>query len=306
VQVGDPLTPGALLRAGVLGADAVIITGTEEMPPDEADTLRLLADPVAMEAAAAVLAAAAANASGAAAGVIDAAAARAAAAAAAAGAASAASMSASMELLMGEGADVWGNATNGNNGSVASMQSVDLGDLVVDANGSANNQWRSAESNGMPGSGFGSATSAAAARGGGGKRRRLPSRPLTFVCALRDPHYRTVLRHVAARACRAAVAAVAAAVGTVGGAVSGGAGGSAARGLSIEVVEPGTLVSGILAQVGADPRLVSGLEDLLDEQGCEVYIKRPDRYGLAPLSRLSWEQVLVAGDKLVVLSEHFV
>jgi hypothetical protein len=46
-----------------------------------------------------------------------------------------------------------------------------------------------------------------------------------------------------------------------------------------------------LTQVGADPRLVSGLEDLLDEQGCEVYIKRPDRYGLKPLQRFTWSQV---------------
>ncbi|KAG2454852.1 hypothetical protein HYH02_000684 [Chlamydomonas schloesseri] len=114
--------------------------------------------------------------------------------------------------------------------------------------------------------------------------------------------------------------------------------GAAARGMTIEIVEPGALISGMLAQVGADPRLVSGLEDLLDEQGCEVYIKRPDRYGLKPLQRFTWSQVcevvrcapggdvalgymhrghlhlappadtqlvLVAGDKLVVLSESF-
>ena len=47
----------------------------------------------------------------------------------------------------------------------------------------------------------------------------------------------------------------------------------------------------VCVQVGADPRLVSGLEDLLDEQGCEVYIKRPDRYGLKPLDRFTWSQV---------------
>ncbi|KAG2440098.1 hypothetical protein HXX76_004212 [Chlamydomonas incerta] len=70
----------------------------------------------------------------------------------------------------------------------------------------------------------------------------------------------------------------------------GAAMGAAARGMTIEIVEPGALISGMMAQVGADPRLVSGLEDLLDEQGCEVYIKRPDRYGLKPLDRFTWGQ----------------
>ncbi len=55
-------------------------------------------------------------------------------------------------------------------------------------------------------------------------------------------------------------------------------------------------------QVGADPRLVSGLEDLLDEQGCEVYIKRPDRYGLKPLQRFTWSQVSLAWSRHACVS----
>ncbi len=45
------------------------------------------------------------------------------------------------------------------------------------------------------------------------------------------------------------------------------------------------------AQVGAEPQLVTALEDLLDEQGCEIYIKRCDRYGMANGSRVTWAQV---------------
>ncbi|KXZ46801.1 hypothetical protein GPECTOR_40g535 [Gonium pectorale] len=185
---------------------------------------------------------------------------------------------------------------------------------------------------------------AAEAADAAAQRRRPPAKPLTFVCSLRDHQNAAVLRAIADVACRTASASVAAAVrrhgdGAAAGteaAADGGGGGGWARGLSIEAVEPGAIVSGILAQVAADPRLASGLEDLLDESGCELYLKRPDRYGLPPLERLSWEQVcevvhatgdaalgyqhrghlvlappaasplvLVAGDKLVVLSESF-
>lgn len=44
-------------------------------------------------------------------------------------------------------------------------------------------------------------------------------------------------------------------------------------------------------QVGAEPLLVGALEDLLDEQGYEIYIKRCDRYGMAPSNHISWGQV---------------
>ncbi|GLC42605.1 hypothetical protein PLESTM_001355600 [Pleodorina starrii] len=237
--VGDPLSPEVLAAAGVSAADAVILTGTDDLPADEADAQAV--------GTALVL----------------------------------------QQLLAATG------------------PRVTPGELSTSTSSSS------------------SISGAAAAAAG--------RRPLTFVCSLRDPQNRSVLQHIGVEACRTAIHTATAA------AVAAGCGGAApGRGLSIEVIEPEALISGMLAQVGAEPLLVSALEDLLDEEGCEIYIKRCDRYGIAPGSRVSWAQVaevvrqeddvalgflhrgrlhlappaeevweVAPGDKLVVLSEAF-
>ncbi|EFJ44227.1 hypothetical protein VOLCADRAFT_118786 [Volvox carteri f. nagariensis] len=243
-HVGDPLGPGALLGADVAAADAVILSGTEGLPPDEADAVavgtalllqRLVADPWVMSCG----------------GAED--------------VAAAAAVAASIDPD-----EYWRSAVlagDGVRGSFSSISSINDDDGESTSESAA-------------------AVAAAAAAAPFEQRPPPPSRPLTFVCSIRDPQTRSVLQYIGVEACRTAVrTAVVAAVPGVGG---GGA--VASRGLNIEIIEPQALISGMLAQVGAEPMIVSALEDLLDEEGYEIYIKRSDRYGIPPYSHVSWSQ----------------
>ncbi|GIL63702.1 hypothetical protein Vafri_17590 [Volvox africanus] len=293
-HVGDPLSPGTLLAAEVVAADAVILTGTDGLPLDEADAVavgtalllqRLVTDPWIMSHVSADEVAAAA--------------------------AAAASI---------EAEEYWGSASFVGR----SINSMDSGNPQI---------LMPAE----PTSAAVAAEQAAAAAEDDGKtkslrrRKHLPLRPLTFVCSLRDPQNRSVLQHIGVESCRTTIcSADSSEVLSRDGAVT------ATRGLSIEVVEPQALISGMLAKVGAEPLLVSALEDMLDEEGYEIYIKRCEGYGIRPGSHVSWAQVsevvrarqdvalgyihrgqlhlappadmnlrLAEGDKLVVMSEDW-
>ncbi|KAG2495046.1 hypothetical protein HYH03_006977 [Edaphochlamys debaryana] len=269
-ELGDPLSPEALERAGVRQADAVVMTALEDAPPDVSDALatatalvlkRLLATASPTTGPAAAVAA-----------------------------------------LRATAVTV---ATN-----VAAAVSSAAADIVHGDSSAA------ATADGDDGSSSAGAVGAAAAVetltkqlwGSSSAQPPLPLRPLTFVCPLRDPHARTVLRGIEGHSGRVAAAAAAAAVVSAAAAVDqavdsqagsllseeGGDGydGSArtpgaVRALHIEVLEPGALV-------GADPRLVSGLEDLLNDEGVQLAMRRPDLYGMAPLSRTTWGQVCEA------------
>jgi hypothetical protein len=51
--------------------------------------------------------------------------------------------------------------------------------------------------------------------------------------------------------------------------------------LSAELLQPGELVSGMLLQVAHEPALAACLSELIDScQGNELYLRRPERYGL--------------------------
>lgn len=53
------------------------------------------------------------------------------------------------------------------------------------------------------------------------------------------------------------------------------------RRLSAELLQPGELVSGMLLQVAHEPKLAAALSELIDSaKGNEVYLRRPERYGL--------------------------
>ncbi|GIL77230.1 hypothetical protein Vretimale_3092 [Volvox reticuliferus] len=253
-HVGDPLSPGALLAAEVIAADAVILTGTDGLPSDEADAVavgtalllqRLVADPWVMSHV-------------------------------------------SMEEVAAASFDTeeyWGSASFASR-SMNSLNSIDFNNLPILITAEPTAAAVAADQAEAV------AEEVTAALADDGKkifpRRRpqLPSRPLTFVCSLRDPQNRSVLQHIGVEACRtnmcsADLAELLNSDGTV----------TASRGLSIEVVEPQALVSGMLAKVGAEPLLVSALGDMLDDEGYEIYLKRCEGYGIPPCSHVSWAQV---------------
>ncbi|GLI59479.1 hypothetical protein VaNZ11_001362 [Volvox africanus] len=286
-HVGDPLSPGTLLAAEVAAADAVILTGTDGLPQDEADAVavgtalllqRLVADPWVMSDV----------------GVDE--------------VAAAAAAAASIETeeywdsasFVGRGSNRVGRIDNGDPQNFMAAEQT-LAVVAAEADGKTKSLRR---------------------------RKHLPLQPLTFVCSLRDPQNRSVLQHIGVEACRTTICS--AEVLSSDGAVT------ATRGLSIEVVEPQALISGMLAKVGSEPLLVSALEDMLDQEGYEIYIKRCDGYGIRPGSQVSWAQVsevvrarqdvalgyihrgqlhlappadmnlrLAEGDKLVVMSEDW-
>jgi hypothetical protein len=81
--------------------------------------------------------------------------------------------------------------------------------------------------------------------------------------------------------------------------------------LTAELLQPGELVSGMLLQVAHEPALAAALSELIDSSvGNELYLRRPERYGLgsagasfaevAELARFRGETALgyVSGDQL--------
>ena len=60
----------------------------------------------------------------------------------------------------------------------------------------------------------------------------------------------------------------------------------ARRRLTAELLQPGTMVTGMLLQVAHEPLLADALSELIDTcKGNEVYLRRPERYGLNASSR---------------------
>ncbi|GFR41990.1 hypothetical protein Agub_g2802, partial [Astrephomene gubernaculifera] len=274
--VGDPLSAGAragaslggaaaaagdeavLWRAGVAEADAVILTGLDSLPQEQADaTAAALALTLQK-----LLARAAAEAE-----------------------------------MVAEEAAVTAAAMTGAEVAAAASAAVVSPAAHADAGSAAAS---------------GPKSSSAAAAGTSATAPPPPSQllpPLTFVCSLYDTQNRTVLQHIAAAGEAAGAAGNAARARSSNGsrvlaaaAAGGGRGGGRGRGgprprprgLRVEVIEPAALQSGMLAQVASEPLLGPCLADLLDEQGCELYVRRPEEYGLVPYSHVTWGQVCEA------------
>lgn len=62
--------------------------------------------------------------------------------------------------------------------------------------------------------------------------------------------------------------------------------------VTAELLQPGELVSGMLLQVAHEPALAAALSELIDScKGAELYLRRPERYGLGSSTAHSWAEV---------------
>ncbi|KAF5843626.1 hypothetical protein DUNSADRAFT_10800 [Dunaliella salina] len=63
------------------------------------------------------------------------------------------------------------------------------------------------------------------------------------------------------------------------------------RGVALQVIMTQELMSGMLTQVASDPMLLGLFDDLLDEEGSEMYMRAPEVYGVPVNVTKTWDEV---------------